>query len=192
MTAALARVPILAPAIRPAYFAHIVLYTARYEELIAWYRLVLGMEATVHLPGICALTFDDEHHRMAIVNRPGLADRPADTAGVAHFAYSYRTLDDLVATWERLGLTGVMPYWEINHGPTTSLYYRDPDGNQVELQVANFSSPAALNEWMSGGHFNANPIGRDIRFAELARRFRAGTPAAELLRPFPDFAAAMP
>jgi catechol-2,3-dioxygenase len=30
-----------------------------------------------------------------------------------------------------------------NHGLTTSLYYRDPDGNKVELQVDNMTMEQA-------------------------------------------------
>jgi len=49
----------------------------------------------------------------------------------------------------------------VNHRPTTSMYYRDPDGNRVELQIDNFptakegqdSSPAATERRTSSGRF---------------------------------------
>jgi hypothetical protein len=34
----------------------------------------------------------------------------------------------------------IRPFYSINHGPTTSLYYTDPDGNRVELLVDNFAT----------------------------------------------------
>jgi hypothetical protein len=52
--------------------------------------------------------------------------------------------------------------WTTNHGPTTSLYYRDPDGNKIELQVDNFDTPDDANLFMSGSDYVANPIGSDF------------------------------
>ena len=40
---------------------------------------------------------------------------------------------DISAEVVRLKAAGILPYWCINHGPTTSLYYKDPDGNVIEL-----------------------------------------------------------
>lgn len=36
-----------------------------------------------------------------------------------------------------------------NHGPTTSLYYRDPDGNQIETQVDNFETAEEATAFMN-------------------------------------------
>ena len=48
----------------------------------------------------------------------------------------------------RLKDTGITPYWCINHGFTLSMYYRDPDQNQVELQVDLFDSAASVAAWL--------------------------------------------
>ena len=32
------------------------------------------------------------------------------------------------------------PHWTVNHGNSTSFYYRDPDGNEVETMLDNFSA----------------------------------------------------
>ncbi len=39
------------------------------------------------------------------------------------------------------------------------MYYADPDGNQMEFQVDVFESNDEANDFMSGPHFAANPIG---------------------------------
>ena len=31
------------------------------------------------------------------------------------------------------------PHWTVNHGNSTSFYYKDPDGNEVETMMDNFS-----------------------------------------------------
>ena len=51
---------------------------------------------------ICFLTYDDEHHRLAIVNVPGLHAADAESWGLAHLAYSYKTLRQLLSTYRRL------------------------------------------------------------------------------------------
>ena len=48
-------------------------------------------------------------------------------------AYGLTSFGDLVLTYERLKAGGITPFLPLNHGFTTSLYYHDPDGNDVEL-----------------------------------------------------------
>ena len=156
--------------------------TNRFEEMLAWYRQVFFAKTSYANPMIAFLTYDDEHHRIALLHVPGAPDRSPDAAGVEHVAYTYASLADLVATYERLKNAGITPYWTINHGPTTSMYYRDPDGNQVELQVDNYPTVAELDAWFRSGAFAKNPIGVEFDADELVRKVRAGVPHAELIR----------
>src|SRR3546814_9050284 len=66
------------------------------------------------------------------------SDLPEGVVGVHHCSFTYATLADLMSTYERLRDKGIRPVFPINHGPTTSMYYADPDGNQIELQVDNY------------------------------------------------------
>ena len=166
----------------PIRFAHVVFRTARFDEMRRWYETVLGAQVVMGNPMIAFLTYDDEHHRIALLHVPGAPDRSPDAAGVEHVAYTYASLADLVATYERLKAAGIAPYWTINHGPTTSMYYRDPDGNQVELQVDNFPTAAELDAWFRSGAFAKNPIGVEYDPDELVRKVHAGVPHAELIR----------
>jgi len=178
-----ARVPTERTGLRPAKLSHVVLKTDKLEEMAAFYRNFLGADTLFGNDRIVFLTYDDEHHRLALVRRPNM-DRPQpNAAGLDHFAFSYRSLPELAAAYERLKAHGIRPDWQINHGLTTSLYYRDPDGNRVEIQVDNFPSVAALNEWLATGAFDRNPIGVEIDMDEVSARSRAGTPDSELLRP---------
>ena len=167
----------------PAYFAHIVLYTKKFQEMVDWYCHFLGAEVTGAAQGLAFLTYDSEHHRIAIIETPDYKDREPNTVGMAHFAYTYASLDDLIHQYERLKASGVMPVRTINHGPTTSMYYRDPDQNAVEIQVDNFATVEALNDWFATGEFNRNPIGVNFDFEDLIARRRAGEPAENLLFP---------
>ncbi len=168
--------------IPPVKFAHVVLKTKRIGEQVAWYETVLGARAVFRNDFIAFLTYDDEHHRIALVQNPGLADAPENAVGLEHFAYTFQSLGDLLQTYKRLAAKGITPFWCVNHGPTTSLYYRDPDGNRIELQVDNFSDVEMLNGWFKTGAFRKNPIGVDFDPEKLLARWESGEPEAELIR----------
>lgn len=173
--------------IAPVKFAHVVLRTARFDKMVTWYKTVLEAEIVLANPMIAFLTYDDEHHRIAIANMPGLHSRQPQTAGLEHFAYTYETLDDLLATYERLAASGIEPYWCVNHGPTLSFYYRDPDANQIELQIDVFADAQGANDWLAGSDFETNFIGVKFDAEELIRRYRDGEPRDKLLaRPVID------
>ena len=163
--------------IAPAKFAHIVFRTPDLGRLVDWYCTVLGAHVAMRNDYIAFLTYDDEHHRIAIVLDPRITEaKPAfDRPGVDHVSYTYASVADLVATYERLRDLGITPYWTVDHGPTTSLYYRDPDGNQVELQIDNFDTVEALNDYFRTGAFIENPIGVNIDVDDLVARVHAGS-----------------
>jgi len=166
----------------PAKLAHFVLRTRRYDELVAWYRTVLGADVVFRSERLTFLTYDDEHHRLAIINLPDVTEGSREQAGVDHIAFSYRDLGALLATYLRLKAAGILPVRPINHGPTTSFYYRDPDGLRIELQVDNFATVGELKGYFQSDDFAANPIGVPVDPDQLVRDYRAGVPLAELLR----------
>ena len=171
--------------ISPAKLAHVVLRTAKLEEAKQWYITVLGAGVIAESPMLVFLTYDDEHHRIALLNDPAAAPGGALTqprrTGLEHISFTYAGLGDLLATYERLGKGGIKPHWCINHGATTSMYFLDPDGNQVELQVDAFDS---LEEVLTGGP-PIGEIGVEFDPDDLLARFRAGVPARELLQQDP-------
>jgi catechol 2,3-dioxygenase-like lactoylglutathione lyase family enzyme len=176
------RLDAAAPTKSPAKFAHFVLRTGQFERMIEWYRTVLAARIVFRDEMLCFLSYDDEHHRLALINIPGLPPRDPEAAGTDHVAYSYNNLGDLLATYRRLEAAGILPHWPINHGVTTSLYYCDPDNNRVELQIDNFATPAELDGYFKSRAFAANPVGVTFDPEELCRRYEAGEPMAGLLR----------
>ena len=168
------------PVIPPAKLAHIVLRTARFEESVDWWRIVLGAVPRYQNEFIAFLTYDDEHHRLAIVSAPHLVDNDRSAAGMEHVAFAYENLDALLATYERLKAEGMQPILPINHGMTVSLYYQDPDGNQVELQVDAMDA-ARAEEFMGSDVFAANPLGVPIDPDDLVARRAAGESVESLV-----------
>src|SRR6266403_5411484 len=95
----------LAPAtqpVSPAKFAHFVLRTGQVDKLAEWYKTVLAARIVFRDERLCFLSYDDEHHRLALIQIPGLQPRDPESAGTDHVAYSYRDLGDPLATYRRL------------------------------------------------------------------------------------------
>ena len=166
--------------ITPKKFSHTVIRTTRLKEMVEWYQTVLNAEIVREFPHLVFMTYDEEHHRIAIAGIPGLPDQPPMAAGTDHIAFTYGDLGDLLHTFRRLKAAGIEPFWCINHGPTTSLYYKDPDGSRVELQVDNLPTAEAIDGWMRTGEFAANPIGVVFDPEELVARYEAGEPIETL------------
>jgi catechol-2,3-dioxygenase len=167
-------------AVKPRKLAHIVRRTGRFDVLVRWYCSVLGAVVVDSAGMLAFLTYDDEHHRIAIAGIPGLDAQPAMTAGTDHVAFTYGDLGDLFQTYLRLKAAGIEPYWCINHGPTVSLYYKDPDGSRVELQVDTMPSSEAIDAWMRSGEFAANPIGVVFDPDAMVARYEGGEPLETL------------
>lgn len=170
--------------VSPSKLAHFVVRTNQYEVLLDWYKTVLNATPVFENEMLAFLSYDDEHHRVAILNMPTLADQPEGITGVHHVAFTYDSLKDLLENFERLGLLGIRPTYAINHGPTTSLYYEDPDHNQLEFQVENFATVVESGKFFFSEAFADNPIGVEIDPVDLLKRLRAGEPEAALkIRP---------
>lgn len=69
------------------------------------------------------LTFDDEHHRVAITGIPGLPPRREAASGIAHVAFNYPSLRALLLAHGERKEKGVDPVWCTHHGMTISIYY---------------------------------------------------------------------
>lgn len=166
----------------PAKFAHFVIRARDVDASVLWYEKVLGMRMQHRAEQIAFMTYDDEHHRIAIAQAPNLDEVPRGAAGVDHVAYTLDSLEDLLCLYKRLKAEGIMPVWPINHGLTTSIYYQDPDGTRVEFQVENYATKEELNAYITGEAFAENPIGVKFDPEKLIERYERGDSMDELVK----------
>jgi catechol 2,3-dioxygenase len=141
---------------------HVTFKTHRLDEMIAWYGLVIGAQVQFKDKVSAWTTNDEANHRIAFLAVPGIEDDLQKIAhsGMHHTAFEYDSITDLMSSFDRLRKSGVEPAFCLDHGSTTSLYYKDPDGNYVELQSDNFGNWSASSEFMrTSPDFAANPIG---------------------------------
>jgi len=141
---------------------HVTMKTSRLAEMIAWYAAVVGAIVQFRDETAAWMTNDAANHRIAFLAVPGLSDDPQKLShnGMHHSAFEYASFSDLMSSYKRLQKEGILPAFCLDHGLTASLYYRDPEGNFVELQSDNFGDWKLSSEWMrTSPDFAANPIG---------------------------------
>lgn len=165
--------------IRPRKLAHVVLRVSDLPRSREWYLRVLEGWPAFENEMLCFLTYDDEHHRIGLLAGPNY-ENAGDAQGLAHIAFTYATLGELLATYKRLAAHGITPFWSINHGPTISLYYKDPDGNRLELQYDVFEKAQDLDAFFASGAYEENFMGIIFDPERLIARFEAGEPLADL------------
>jgi catechol 2,3-dioxygenase-like lactoylglutathione lyase family enzyme len=168
--------------LRPSKLAHIVIQTAQFEAARRWYLTVLNAEVAFENEPVCFLTYYDGHHRVGLINVPQATPLDKSAAGVEHISFTFDELGELLATYLRLKAVGIEPFWPIIHGPTVSMYYRDPDGVKVELQYDVLRTPEAVNAFFAAGNYVENFMGVIFDPDDMVARFEAGEPLESLTR----------
>jgi len=150
---------------------HCGLTTGNLDRMLEWYGKVLGMTANKRVAAPAGSPFktvafasnDEVNHRLSFFETPGLSiDGDKDHhARVQHIAFEYETLDDLLGTYVRLKKLGIPLLWAADQFIQTALYYEDPDGNIIELNVNNFTDDWTVTEQLknlpSRLHMNVDP-----------------------------------
>ena len=129
----------------PREMHHVHIFSdENYDAMVAFYQMVFNGEVTnVHdkKAKLTFITYDDHDHRVVIIKQPGWGTKPKKPVGLSHIAYAYSSLGELIFIYKTLKAAGhPPPHWTVNHGNSTSFYYRDPDGNEVETMLDNFSA----------------------------------------------------
>ena len=129
-------------------------------------------------------------HRVAFLDfgplTPGdteteLRVKATEQPGLHHVAFTFPSMGELLDNDARLRDRGIRPFFCVNHGPTTSIYYRDPDGNRIELSDRQLATAEEGQAWMRSAAFDQNPIGIEYDPDELVKRRNAGVPVAQLV-----------
>jgi catechol 2,3-dioxygenase-like lactoylglutathione lyase family enzyme len=167
--------------IKPSKLAHVVIRTPKFAESRRWWGTVLDAKPSYENEQLSFMTYDDEHHRIGIINMPQLAEQDMSRAGVEHVAFTYATLGELLATFRRLKRQGIEPFWCINHGPTISMYYRDPDATKLELQYDTFPDPAGVDAFFASGAYDENFMGIIFDPETMIDHYEAGRPLDEIV-----------
>lgn len=165
------------------YVAHYGMRTKNLRPMIDWYTRFFDARVQYDLGFGVFMTWDEDHHRMVIWTDDETTEKAKTAAGVDHIGIGLPGFKELVKTYERLKADGIEPDLCVNHCFSTSFYYHDPDGNEVELTVDNMASKAECSEFLLSGKLAAlSPpfFGHEFDAAELAQKVRNGEPHEEL------------
>jgi len=121
---------------RPKYLGHVNLYVRDADASGQWYKDVLGLHTYHHRPGKAVFLSADlnQSHEVALMSvGPDAPLQARGQVGLNHLAWRMETLDDLKDAYVRLKEKNV-PFDHISdHGISLGLYFRDPDGNGIEV-----------------------------------------------------------
>ncbi|KAK2757151.1 biphenyl-2,3-diol 1,2-dioxygenase 2 [Colletotrichum kahawae] len=157
----------------PSSIAHIGLRTRNPEKLVSFYQALLGAQVVLTNDFISVLTWDEEHHRLAIIHDANASPKQANASGLDHIALKFASAKDLAQVYSHAKEADITPKICLNHGVTTSLYYTDPDGNNIEAQIEAYNDPEDVQRHMKA----LDPTNiKAVKFdpEELLRRVDAG------------------
>ena len=119
-------------------WSHAVLYVRNLEEMVAFYRDVLGFQVSDRGPISPNQPLDlvflsqvgSDHHQLAFVPMRG----DDDSTALDHIAFRVQSFADVKEMANKLRSDGrARSLNPVNHGNAWSVYFKDPEGNGVEI-----------------------------------------------------------
>lgn len=189
--------------LKPLRVSEVILKTSQFDAMKAWYTLVIGTAPFFERkpsenadPTLAALGRANDRRLCFIrlmIDYPytqvfGLFEvlevhgEPGTDPGLDHVQLRNFSMKELIERYEILRAKGIRPFRTANHGPGTSFYYHDPDGNRVELSGPNFATEAEYLAYFASESYRRNPSGIEVDVDAFVGRFHSGVPLAELVR----------
>lgn len=144
---------------------HVHLKVSDLERAAAFYQGALGLDVTQRYGSQAVfLSADGYHHHVGLntwESRGGRPPAPGST-GLYHVAFLYPTRADLARAVRRAAQFGVSLDGAADHGVSQAIYFRDPDGNGIELY---WDRPVA--EWPRDAQGNLSMTTDPLDLADL-------------------------
>jgi catechol 2,3-dioxygenase len=121
---------------RPKYLGHVNIFVRNAARSRQWYEEILGLHTYDFVPGRAAFMSADleQSHEVALIEVGEDAPGPQKgQVGLNHMAWMMESLDDLKEIYQRLKEKGVPIERVSDHGISLGIYFRDPDGNGIEV-----------------------------------------------------------
>lgn len=115
---------------------HVHLKVADLDRAIAFYRDVMGFTLQQHYGNQAAfLSAGEYHHHIGLNTWHSRGGKPAPDGytGLYHTAFLYPDRPALAAVLANALAAGVVLDGAADHGVSEAVYFRDPDGNGIEI-----------------------------------------------------------
>lgn len=120
----------------PKHLGHVNIYVRNVERSQQWYADVLGLHTYDYMPGRAAFLSADlqQSHEVALIQVGDEAPlQQKGQVGLNHMAWMMHSLDDLKESYQRLKEKNIPIDHVSDHGISVGIYFRDPDGNGIEI-----------------------------------------------------------
>ena len=117
---------------------HVHLKVTDLEQSIAFYSGVMGFEVMQRYgPDAAFLSAGGYHHHIGLNtwHSKGAGPAPERAAGLYHAAFVFPDRASMAATLKQVLDDGTPLDGAADHGVSEAVYFRDPDGNGIELYV---------------------------------------------------------
>ncbi len=125
--------------IHPHRLGHLVIKVRDLERSKKFYTEVLGLELMGEVPQfkIAFLAANrNDHHELGLLEVGSEADGGKfEQVGLLHFAFRMKSYDELRDAYRELKAHNVEVVATTDHGVARGVYFKDPDGNEMELYV---------------------------------------------------------
>ncbi len=97
----------------PRALAHVVLRTdaGNFQKMADFYTAFLGGRVTHGNDFLSFITYDEEHHRIALIGMPGTGPKVPTSSGLEHIAFTFPTVSALLVAYRQRQARGICPVW---------------------------------------------------------------------------------
>lgn len=115
--------------------SHVGIVVSDFDRMVEFYKGALGLVVTDSIPGklVFMTTQIEDHHQ--IVLEAGRPDGIRSRDLLNQVSFQLETLEELRDAYQRVTALGATEVSPVTHGTAWGLYFKDPEGNRLEMFV---------------------------------------------------------
>ncbi len=123
-----------AVSLTPVRLGHAVIKMRDLEQAKRFYVDLLGFELANTYPKMIFFRLGSDHHTLAVLQvDPDAAPPTQNQVGLYHLAFQVESFEALKGVYRKLKEHGVPIRRTVTHTMSHSVYFQDPEGNEIEF-----------------------------------------------------------